>query len=101
MQHVASTRETRISCILLVGKSGGKILIIIVGYGIMLNGYVCYWAGSDSARNKVRISVNALKSFRVAFSKFAISVGDCLASMNLMFMVPYILVTYMFYSRSN
>jgi hypothetical protein len=40
MQHVACTGETRTGCRILVGKSGGTIPIIIVGYGIMLNGYV-------------------------------------------------------------
>jgi len=42
VRHVACTGETRIGCRILVGKSGGKIPISIVGYGIMLNGLVSW-----------------------------------------------------------
>jgi len=42
VQHVAYTAETRTGCRILVGKSGGKVPISIVGYGIMFNGLVSW-----------------------------------------------------------
>jgi len=41
-QHFACTGETRTGCRILVGKSGGKIRISIVDYGIMFKGLVSW-----------------------------------------------------------
>jgi hypothetical protein len=42
VQHVACTGETKTGCRILVGKSGGKIPISTMVYGIMFSGLVSW-----------------------------------------------------------